>query len=239
MKVKVIGSGSMWSEYNSACFLIDNDIMVDMPNGACKYLYRHNIDPSSINHVLITHFHGDHFFDVPFYILNKSKHQSTKTMIYCYKGGKKKLKNLCFLAFPNSYIDAFKESNASYICDGAFKIKKYDIERIEVDHGRLKPCFGYMFKEKDLAVGFTGDTSLCPAVEKMAAICSHLFCDCMHIVGTNKHQGIDNLKFLTNKYKKCTFYPIHMDNETRKKLEELKLDNVIIPEDGDAYLLNA
>ena len=37
MKVKVIGSGSMWNAYNSACFLIDDDIMIDMPNGACKY----------------------------------------------------------------------------------------------------------------------------------------------------------------------------------------------------------
>ena len=37
MKVKVIGSGSMWTKYNSACYLVDEDIMVDFPNGACKY----------------------------------------------------------------------------------------------------------------------------------------------------------------------------------------------------------
>ena len=100
-------------------------------------------------------------------ILNKSKHNSTKTIIYCYKGGKKKLKNLCFLAFPNSYIDAFKESNASYNCDEEFKTEKYSVKKIEVDHGRLKPCYGYLFQEKDLTVGFTGDTSFCKAVEIM------------------------------------------------------------------------
>ena len=238
MKVKVIGSGSMWNAYNSACFLIDDDIMIDMPNGACKYLYRHGIEPSSINHVLLTHFHGDHYFDIPFYILNKSKHNSTKTIIYCYKGGKKKLKNICYLAFPNSYIDAFKESNASYNCDEEFKIEKYSVKKIEVDHGRLKPCYGYLFQEKDLTVGFTGDTSFCKAVEDMASVCSHLFIDCMHLVGTNKHQGIDNLKVLSKKYKNCTFYPVHMDNETRNELQKLKFDNVIIPEDGDAYFLN-
>ena len=52
MKVKVIGSGSMWTKYNSACYLIDEDVMVDFPNGACKYLYRFNIKPNSINHIL-------------------------------------------------------------------------------------------------------------------------------------------------------------------------------------------
>lgn len=40
MKATVVGSGSMWNKYNSACYLIDNNIMVDFPNGACKYLYR-------------------------------------------------------------------------------------------------------------------------------------------------------------------------------------------------------
>ena len=43
MKIQVIGSGSMWTKYNSACYLIDDKIMVDFPNGACKYLYRLNI----------------------------------------------------------------------------------------------------------------------------------------------------------------------------------------------------
>ena len=65
MKVKVIGSGSMWTKYNSACYLIDEDIMVDFPNGACKYLYRLNIKPNSINHILLTHFHRDHYGSIP------------------------------------------------------------------------------------------------------------------------------------------------------------------------------
>ena len=36
MKVKVIGSGSMWTSYNSASYMIDDNILVDIPNGMCK-----------------------------------------------------------------------------------------------------------------------------------------------------------------------------------------------------------
>ncbi len=36
MKVQIIGSGSMWNKNNSACYLIDDNIMVDFPNGTCK-----------------------------------------------------------------------------------------------------------------------------------------------------------------------------------------------------------
>lgn len=45
MKVRDVGSGSMWNEHNSASYLIDDNIIVDMPNGMCKYLFRQNKDP--------------------------------------------------------------------------------------------------------------------------------------------------------------------------------------------------
>lgn len=73
MKVRVIGSGSMWTSYNSASYMIDDDILIDVPNGMCKNLFRMGINPRLIKNVLITHFHGDHYFDMPFYFLLKSK----------------------------------------------------------------------------------------------------------------------------------------------------------------------
>mgnify|MGYP003554756395 CR=1 FL=1 len=114
MKIQVIGSGSMWTAYNSACYLIDDDIMVDFPNGACKYLYRLDIKPNTINHILLTHFHGDHYFDMPFYILNKSKSENKKARIYCSKEGKGKINKIGNLAFPNSFKDACSALDLKY-----------------------------------------------------------------------------------------------------------------------------
>ena len=39
----------MWTKFNSACYLINDEIMVDFPNGACKYLYRLGINPINVN----------------------------------------------------------------------------------------------------------------------------------------------------------------------------------------------
>lgn len=114
MTVKIIGSGSIWTKFNSACYLINNNIMIDFPNGACKYLYNLGINPSNIENVLLTHFHGDHYFDLPFLILNKSKNNSTTLNIYCSKDGKKKITKLGILAFPNSFKIASKETNLKY-----------------------------------------------------------------------------------------------------------------------------
>lgn len=232
MKIKVIGTGSMWTKYNSACYLIDDDIMIDFPNGACKYLYRLDIMPKTINHILLTHFHGDHYFDIPFYILNKSKSENKQAKIYCSKEGKTKINKIGNLAFPNSFKDACSVLDLKYIFKDDFFINDYEVNKLLVDHGRMKPAYGYLFKKNNIFVGFTGDTSLCKNVEFMASKCSYLFCDCMFIKGNGKHQGIDNLQYLSSTYPKCKFVVSHMEDDTREKLKKMKMKNIIIPDDG-------
>ncbi len=231
MKVQVIGTGSMWTKCNSASYLIDNDIMIDFPNGACKYLYRNNINPSSIDYILLTHFHGDHYFDIPFYILNKSKSDNKNINIFCSKEGRGKINKIGNLAFPNSFKDASRETNIKYEFNNNFKIKDYEISKLLVDHGRMKPAYGYIFKDNDKYIGFTGDTSLCSNVEYMASKCNYLFCDCMFVKGTSKHMGIDNLEYLSSKYSSCIFVVSHLEDETREILNKKNIKNIIVPDD--------
>ncbi len=235
MKVRIIGSGSMWTKFNSACYLIDDNIMVDFPNGACKYLYRLDIKPSTIDYILLTHFHGDHYFDIPFYILNKSKSENKPVSIYCSKEGKSKIKKLGKLAFPNSFEEACKATNLKYNFNYNFRINDYLVTKLLVHHGRMKPAFGYIFNYNGSYIGFTGDTSLCDSVLIMAEKCSYLFCDCMLSKGNNKHQGIDNLEYLSKKYPNCKFVVSHLEDDTRDKLNKMNFNNIIVPNDNDCY----
>ena len=233
MKLKIIGSGSMWTGYNSASYMIDDNILVDMPNGMCKNLFRVKLDPRNIEHVLITHFHGDHYFDMPFYLLLKSRADNKNVNIYCGKEGKRKNKALLKMAFPNSCKDVLKSVSPNYNHDEHFTIKDYDIKRCLVDHGRMKPAYGYIIKTKSSTVSFTGDSCLCAEVEHMASISDYLILDCMFLKGTTKHMGIDNIKYLLDKYPKCQYIVTHLEDETRKELKKQSLKNVIIPEDGE------
>jgi len=85
MRVIVIGSGSMWNEHNSASYMIDDDILVDVPNGTCKNLFRMDINPRVVENILLTHFHGNHYFDIPFYLLIKTKAENKTANVYCSK----------------------------------------------------------------------------------------------------------------------------------------------------------
>ncbi len=235
MVVKMIGSGSMWTKFNSASYLIDGNIMVDFPNGACKYLYRFNIEPKQVDHVLITHFHGDHYFDLPFYVLNKSKASNKKVNIYCSKEGKSKILKISKLAFPNSYKDFFRETSTSFNFMSKFKLNDYSVTRILVDHGRMKPAYGYIFESDKHFIGFTGDTSLCESVRFLASKCDYLFCDVSLIHGTSKHMGTNDIVNLCNEFNECTFITSHMLDEAREELKKYNFKNLIIGEDGKEF----
>ena len=236
MKLQIIGSGGILQKEASASYLIDDHILIDMPNGSCKNLYNLGIKAENIDHVLITHFHGDHFFDIPFYLLKKSKEDELDVNIYCTKSGKKKIETLFKLGFSSASKKVLKRLNLTYNFSSNFVINDYEVSRVKVSHGDFKPAYGYIFKSKDLTVGFTGDTGYCATVEYMASICDYLICDCSFILGNESHMGIDDIKKLANKYPEHKFITSHMFSETIKEAKKLKVKNIIVPNDGECIL---
>lgn len=233
MKLKIIGSGSMASVNNSASYLLDGIIAIDMPNGFCKNVKKLNLNLEKIENVLITHFHGDHYFDLPFYFYALSKKENKTTNIYLNKRNIKKIKKLFKLAFPNSMKGMKKNIQINYINKKTFKINDYEVEKVLVSHGNLKPAFGYIITNNSVKIGFTGDSSYCDQIEYMASICDYLICDCSFKLGDDKHMGIDNIVDMAERYKNHKFIVSHMSDATRNEIEKTKLENIIIPNDGD------
>lgn len=233
MKLKIIGSGNIFSKWNSASYLIDDKILIDVPNGTCKILKNIGINPSKINHILITHFHGDHFLDIPFILLNKIFDNSECSNVYCDNTGENKVYDITKLAFPNKVGKINNYFN--YIYDNKFNIDEYIVEKIMLEHEDEVNAYGYIFFDNNKCIGFTGDSGFCKNIEKMANKCNHLICDCNSIVGKKSHMGIDNLKQLATKYPNCVFYTTHMDDTTRNNLNELNIKNIVVLNDNDEF----
>ena len=234
MEVKVIGSGGMLNECNSSSFIIDGNTAIDMPNGFCKALYRMNLDPVSIENVLITHLHGDHYFDIPFYIIAKNKFFDKKVKMYVPKGADKKIKKLIELAHFSIALDFFKKkTKLQLITDLNFKINSYKVERVLLSHSKQMKSFGFLFDSGSTVVGFSGDTAMCDNLDYMLGKCSYIFIDCALVNGNAKHLGIDNITDLSTKYPNCKFALTHLSTESRKELQKIKIDNVTILNDGD------
>ena len=66
MNIKFIGTGSMISNDNQASYLVNNNIMVDFPQGTMKILKKNNLN-EQIKYIFITHTHWDHIHGIPFF----------------------------------------------------------------------------------------------------------------------------------------------------------------------------
>jgi len=66
MKIVVLGSGGSAESANRACssYLVNSEIVIDAGPGSYKNFLRYGGNPLKIKYFLISHLHGDHFFDI-------------------------------------------------------------------------------------------------------------------------------------------------------------------------------
>lgn len=231
MKIKLIGTGAMYTAYNSACTLIDNKIIVDMPNGTIKQLLKENINVGLIDIILITHMHGDHTADIPFFL----------KYIFNYLKIKKNIKIVGPLGIKNKIIKLFNAYNFEdekeieqffniefiEILENEIEIDNYFIKSYLVLHGEEKPALGYVIDNK---LGLTGDSGLCNNIEEIFKKSQMIISDSSLDIGDSCHLGINDLDYLTKKYNKkvlCT----HLRDETRNIITRGNFENIIVKED--------
>ncbi len=237
MKVQLIGTGCIGTKQNSAASVINKKILLDVPNGICRVLRNMNISLTYIQTVIITHYHGDHFFDLPFLILEKSFIKTEKPQSLNIIGPKDieiKTIELFETAFPNSWekVSEIVKINFVEILPGETKyIEDTTIEAVKVEH-ILPEAQGYILTIDNQRCGFTGDSSECEGIEYILSKTQILIADCANIIGGKTHMGIDNIKKYLEKYPEKVIIATHMKEDTRKEAEKIESENFIIPSDG-------
>lgn len=237
MKLKVLGSGSINSRSNSASYLLDDKILVDAPNGVCKALRMNGINPADIKNIVITHFHGDHYFDMPFIFLSRLGLPMDALNIFCDSTGRDKIDSLVSLAFPNIADEINYNIIFKYTSMDTMYLDDWTIKRHVVKHGNMNPSYGYVFNFLGNKLGITGDTSLCDEVKNMVMECKYVICDCNSIMGTDKHMGIDNIKELCALNPRCVIFTSHMNDDTKAELLKLSIPNLRVLNDNEEYNL--
>lgn len=241
MKIKMIGTGAISVKERSACCLIDEKILVDCGNGTIKTLLQYDIDITKIDTLLITHLHGDHFLDIPFLIMLRNSYNiQNEFKIYCPIGTEETVGKIIELAFPDikdwtelrdkvkvKFIE-FERLNDLEVTLGYF------INSYNVIHSDLKRAYGYTIRNNDKIVGISGDSSYCDNIDNIVKESNIAILDTSLRSGNDKHMGIDDIELLLNKYDK-RIIATHMQQKTRMTLKEMKMDNLIIPEDGEEF----
>lgn len=237
MEINIIGSGSIGATSMSASTLIDKKILIDVPNGIIKHIKRLGYDTQKIESILITHLHGDHFFDIPFFMFDRYFCKNDNLVnIYCPKGTEKKVKELFDIGFPGDFNRINDVINVKFIeFDGESTIndKNFTVYSKYVEHGKFKPAYGYIININNKKVGFSGDSKLCETIENIVLEADVSILDMSHVENkTDAHMGIEDIKYLCDKYKEKTIISTHMHEYTKEQALKLKIQNFIVGKDN-------
>ena len=153
--------------------LIDGNILIDTPPTLITQLRRKGIKTSEIEHLLFTHWHADHTFGFPFFMLERKyisdPMKEHELKIYLRPGGKKKLSSLCNVGFPGSLEEIgdmaeWREEEKLEILG-----TNWNFERFAVCHTPETDPHGYeLTHNSGIKILHCGDSGPCLEIEKRA-----------------------------------------------------------------------
>ena len=169
-----IGTGNAFAptRYWSS-FLLNDRYLFDASPTLLTHLKRLGRDPGDIEVVFISHFHGDHYFGLPFLFLEYAElnpRQKDLTIVGP-PGVAKRTKALTDLAFSNicRKRDRGYQLNFLEVSDGMTeKVAGAEFTARSVTHVPELECFAFRFTSNDGTVAYSGDTMMCDALVPIA-----------------------------------------------------------------------
>lgn len=168
-----IGSGNAFAptRYWSS-FLANGRYLFDAPPTLLPHLKKLGIDGGNIEAVFISHFHGDHYFGLPFLLLEFAElsPRNKDMTIVGPPGIAKRVQSVTDLAFSN----VFRKDRGYHLSFAEAKDKKGgDIAGCsyiarKVEHVPNLEAFGYRVELDGYTIAYSGDTVMCDALVPLA-----------------------------------------------------------------------
>ena len=158
-----------------ALALIDGKILIDAPPTLLAQLRRAEYGTSDVRHLLITHWHADHTFGFPFFLLDRKfisdPSGNNDLSVHLRPGGREFLSSLCEMGFPGSLADSLNgrvhwdEEESGVLSDTGWRY-----ERFPVCHTPETDPHGYeLIHETGFRLLHCGDSGPCEEIEKRAS----------------------------------------------------------------------
>lgn len=240
MKVFAVGTSCTWFERNNTSFILDDDILFDVPDGQYKQIIK-VIDIKKVRAIFISHFHADHFVDTHI-VLTRFMRESRKwwgrtdkLQFFGPRGLADKFVEIqkafcteeieCDINYIKKFVDFHEVEDSE-----EFEFSGYKIKVFAMDHGDLYSQ-GYTFTDKNgKVVGFTADTKDCENLRKMLAVSDVAFVDLASVEPAKSHLDVKSFMELEKEYKGCKMYAIHTSDES---YELAKSKGINVLDDSD------
>jgi len=169
LKVTFIGTGDAFGSGGrlQTCILADGPAIrfaIDFGTTSLVGLRKHDIDPNSLDLIILTHLHGDHCGGIPFLLLDAmlgSKRTEPLTIVGP-SGTKSHLQSLQNALFPGSgvMVPKFELQYVEVSPNSETEVAGLSIRAVEARHTRETNPLALRVQLGDLAIAYTGDGEL-------------------------------------------------------------------------------
>jgi ribonuclease BN (tRNA processing enzyme) len=174
------GSGGRFQ----ACILAtsaEGALLIDCGASSLVALKKASIDPNSIDAVIVSHFHGDHFGGVPFLILASQFAKRDRPLVVAGPPGVERRVRAAFDAlFPGS-AETARTFGPRYVELGAGRatdVGPARVTAIAVKHTPGTEAHGLRVELGGHVIGYSGDTAWTDALIEIADRTDAFICEC-------------------------------------------------------------
>ncbi len=187
MKLTVIGCGDAFASggRNNTCFHLKTagtQLLLDCGATSFVAMKQMGMTPQAIDTIVLTHFHGDHYGGVPFFLLDAivSKRVHPLTIV-SPRGGKARMEQLLESLYPGLAAQigsTFPIHYHEYQDTRKIAIGNIQIQAFPVVHSPASLPHGIRIEAGQKALGFSGDTEWTDALIPLADQTDLFICEC-------------------------------------------------------------
>lgn len=243
VEVQFLGSGDALGSGGrfQACVLVrsgEGSFLIDCGASSLVAMKRFGVDPSSVDRILISHLHGDHFGGIPFLILEGQFARRTSPLIIAGpEGVETRVKTAMEVFFPGSsqverkfpvsYVELHHRKESSL---GSLSVVAY-----EGVHPSGSPSLSLRMRVGGRVIAYSGDTEWTEALPE-ATRDSHLFISEAYYFEKKIKYHLDYRTILGQVHRLgCRKIILtHMSQDMLSRLGEVKIDWA---EDGKKIIL--
>ncbi len=234
MKVKVMGCGDAFGSGGrlQTCFYLEagaDRLLIDCGATAMIAMRQHGIDPDTIDTVLLSHLHGDHFGGVPLVLLEAQfvSRRTRPLLVAGPPGTRDRLWQAMEVLFPRSSEIAwsFPLEIVELAAGRANPFGALSLLPIEVVHPSGAPAYALRLSHADQVIAYSGDTEWTDVLPTVARDADLFIMECYAYKPVSKfHMDYHTLCAHLPELRAKRMVLTHMSQEMLERLHQVEIE---------------